>query len=85
MFVSGSLCFYCILYNESRNCPRPTGTPVPWTLPAPFGGWMMTGSWLGGVLQIELLVVSGVIYWPFIKMLDKQYISEENDAKENAE
>ena len=45
----------------------------------------MTGSWLGGALQIVLLVVSGVIYWPFIKMLDKQYISEENDAKENAE
>ena len=65
--------------------PRPTGTPVPWTLPAPFGGWMMTGSWLGGALQIVLLVVSGVIYWPFIKMLDKQYISEENNAKENAE
>ena len=40
---------------------------------------------LGGALQIVLLVVSGVIYWPFIKMLDKQYISEENDAKENAE
>ncbi|MEG0564098.1 PTS sugar transporter subunit IIC [Anaerorhabdus sp.] len=58
--------------------PRPTGTPVPWTLPAPFGGWMMTGSWTGGLLQIVLLIISGLIYFPFIKALDKKYKEEEN-------
>lgn len=66
---------------QANIVPRPTGTPVPWTLPAPFGGWMMTGSWTGGLLQIVLLVISGIIYYPFIKVLDKKYEQEENEQK----
>lgn len=57
--------------------PYPTGVTVPWTLPAPFGGWMMCSSWTGGLLQIVILLVSGVIYYPFIKTLDKKYLEEE--------
>lgn len=59
--------------------PRPTGVPVPWTMPAPFGGFMMTGSVAGGILQLVLLVISGLIYYPFIKVLDKQYVKEEKE------
>lgn len=57
--------------------PRPTGVPVPWTMPAPFGGVMMTNSLAGGILQIVILFISGVIYYPFIKVLDRQYMKEE--------
>lgn len=63
--------------------PRPTGVPVPWTLPAPFGGFLLTNSWTGGALQIVLLLVSGVIYYPFIKVLDRKYTKEEQEAKNN--
>ncbi len=59
--------------------PRPTGVPVPWTMPAPFGGFMMTGSVMGGILQIVLLLISGVIWYPFIKVLDRQYVKEEQE------
>lgn len=59
--------------------PCPTGTPVPWTLPAPFGGFMLCGSWKGGLLQIILLVISGLIYYPFIKIMDRKYTKEESN------
>ncbi len=65
--------------------PTPIGVPVPWTLPAPISGWMMCGDWRGGALQIVNLIISGVIYWPFIKVLDREYTKEELGEQASAE
>ncbi len=62
--------------------PYPTGVTVPWTLPAPFGGWLLCNSWTGGVLQLVILSVSGLIYLPFVKALDKAYLEEEGCQNE---
>lgn len=82
-FVLSPLVCVSIAYFAMQTgvVPMPTGTPVPWTLPAPFGGWMLCGSWLGGLLQIFILLVSGVIYYPFIKIVDKNYCKEEAEAE----
>lgn len=61
--------------------PYPTGVTIPWTTPAPIGGWLMTNSWRGGALQIVVLIVAGLIYYPFIKILDKKYCIEESEDK----
>lgn len=61
--------------------PYPTGVTVPWTTPAPIAGWLMCNDWRGGLLQIVVLIVSGLIYFPFIKSLDKKYVQEENEDK----
>lgn len=66
---------FCAMY--FGLVPYPTGVTVPWTLPAPFGGWMMCGDWRGGVLQLVVIVIGGLIYYPFITALDKQYLQEE--------
>ena len=66
---------FCAMY--FGLVPYPTGVTVPWTLPAPFGGWMMCGDWRGGVLQLVVIVIGGLIYYPFITALDKQYLEEE--------
>lgn len=58
--------------------PTPTGVTVPWTMPAPISGWMMCGDIRGGILQLVVLVIGGLIYYPFIKSLDKQYVIEES-------
>ena len=58
--------------------PTPTGITVPWTMPAPISGWMMCGDIRGGLLQLVVLVIGGLIYYPFIKSLDKQYVKEES-------
>ena len=63
--------------------PYPIGVAVPWTMPFFFGGWMMCGDIRGGILQIVVLVIAGIIYYPFIKTLDKQYIAEENEQEES--
>ncbi|MBR9947573.1 MAG: PTS sugar transporter subunit IIC [Lachnospiraceae bacterium] len=58
--------------------PYPTGVTVPWTMPAPFGGWMMCADIRGGILQLIVLVIGGLIYYPFINALDQQYLKEES-------
>ena len=70
---------FCAMY--FGLVPYPTGVTVPWTLPAPFGGWMMCNDWRGGVLQLVVLVIGGLIYYPFITALDRQYVKEEQSAE----
>lgn len=86
-YVIGPLVCVAISYivMEIGIVPRPTGVPVPWTLPAPFGGWMMCGDWRGGALQIGILVLQGLFYWPFIKVLDRQYVKEEQELAARAQ
>ncbi|WP_338232576.1 PTS sugar transporter subunit IIC [Companilactobacillus muriivasis] len=58
--------------------PYTTGVMLPWTTPPIISGWLSTGSWLGSVLQLFEIVLGMLIYYPFVKSLDKQYISEED-------
>ncbi len=41
---------------------------------------MMCNDWRGGVLQLVVLLIGGLIYYPFITALDKQYLKEEQAA-----
>ncbi|CAJ1190792.1 Lichenan permease IIC component [Companilactobacillus paralimentarius] len=59
--------------------PFPTGVMLPWTTPPLISGWLSTGSWLGAVLQLFEILIGMLIYYPFVKSLDKQYIIEENN------
>lgn len=83
-YVFGPMICVALAYiaMETGIVPRPTGVPVPWTLPAPFGGWMMCGDWRGGALQLVILTLQGLFYWPFIKVLDKKYVEEEQELAE---
>lgn len=65
--------------------PRTTGVSIPWTTPIGFSGWLSTGSWKAAVWQIFLLVLGILIYYPFIKTLDKKYLEDEQKAEANAE
>ncbi|MBT2156561.1 hypothetical protein KK425_03645 [Clostridioides difficile] len=44
--------------------------------------WFLTTGWQGAVLQLVLLILGIFMYIPFIKMLDKQYLREENETVE---
>lgn len=52
--------------------PAPTGVAVPWTVPIVLNGILATNSLLGGLLQIVDFFIVGIIWYPFLKMLDKQ-------------
>lgn len=65
--------------------PRPTGVNIPWTTPLFIAGWLMTNSWRGGVLQLIVTVVSGVIYYPFIMTMDHQILKTEQLSHDDVE
>ena len=66
--------------------PYTTGVSLPWTTPIGFSGYLSTGSVMAGVWQIGLLLLGCIIYYPFIKMLDKQYLKdEEKSANEQSD
>ena len=64
--------------------PLCTGVAIPWTMPVIISGFLATG-WQGAVLQALLLILGVFIYMPFIKMMDKQYLSDETKAVEQVE
>ena len=69
--------------------PKPAGIIVPWTTPVGISGFMATGNaWQGAVLQFFNMAVVFLIWWPFLKILDKNYYEseekEENDQTDSA-
>ena len=61
--------------------PTPTGVTVPWTVPLFFSGMMATNSVMGGVLQLIDFAIVGLMWYPFLKVVDRANIlatSEEN-------
>lgn len=63
--------------------PYTTGVSLPWTTPIIASGYLSTGSLVTSVWQVILLVLGCVIYLPFIKILDKQYLRDEENARDN--
>ena len=55
--------------------PIPTGVAVPWTIPVIISGFMATNSFMGGLLQIIDMVIIGLIWFPFLKLVDKVNLS----------
>lgn len=59
---------------------------VPWTLPAPIGAYMAMGNdWRAIILVLVNLFIAGLIYYPFVKMYDKQMLEEEKKAAAETE
>lgn len=52
--------------------PAPTGVSVPWTVPIVASGILATNSWLGGALQVLDFIIVGFIWYPFLRILDRQ-------------
>lgn len=50
---------------------------APWTTPAPIGAIISTLDWKAGIFVLVLLVIDGVIFYPFMKMYEKQKLKEE--------
>ncbi len=60
------------------------GVNVPWTLPAPIYGYLITGGSISGAIAACLtLIVSGVIFYPFFKIFDAQKVKEEEAFEES--
>lgn len=63
--------------------PYINGVNLPYTIPVVISGFMLCG-WRGALLQVILLLITGLIYYPFFKAQDKQAYLEEQEQKKLA-
>lgn len=59
--------------------PMTTGAIIPWTIPFFINGSLATNSIMGGVLQLISMGIIGLIWYPFLKLVDKQNLLAAND------
>lgn len=63
--------------------PYINGVNLPYTISVVISGFMLCG-WRGALLQVVLLLITGLIYYPFFKAQDKQAYLEEQEQKKLA-
>ncbi|WP_278902898.1 PTS sugar transporter subunit IIC [Dolosigranulum pigrum] len=55
-------------------------TLAPWTLPGPIGAYLATGGdWRAAVLNIILIIIAVLIYYPFFRIYDNNLLKEEGN------
>uniref|UniRef100_UPI00403F1015 PTS sugar transporter subunit IIC n=1 Tax=Candidatus Enterococcus willemsii TaxID=1857215 RepID=UPI00403F1015 len=52
-----------------------------WQMPAPLGAFLSTLDWRAFVLVMVLMVLNGVIYYPFLKVYEKNLIKLEAESE----
>lgn len=62
--------------------PICNGIIMPWTTPPIVSGFLSSG-WQGAIFQVVMILIGVVVYLPFIKTMDKQYLMDEEMHKEN--
>jgi len=56
---------------------------APWTLPGPIGAFLATnGDWRAAVLNIILIIIAILIYYPFFRVYDKNELAKEQGTTE---
>jgi PTS system cellobiose-specific IIC component len=76
IFTPIILAIVCYVAIAIGFVPRPSGVIIPWTTPAVIGGFLIAGI-RGAILQIVELGVAFLVYYPFIRTVDKQYYEQE--------
>jgi len=65
--------------------PIPTQVFNFWYLPSPIVGYMVTKSFAGVLLVLVIFALSCIIYYPFLKVYDRQeYAKEQESLKKKA-
>ncbi|MBR1633982.1 MAG: PTS sugar transporter subunit IIC [Lachnospiraceae bacterium] len=63
-------------------CPMYRGILVPWTTPPIISGFLV-GDWRTAVLQLVIIVMSIIVYFPFIRIVDKQAVVAQETSTED--
>lgn len=74
--ISGVIQYFAI---ASGLCPLYGGVMVPWTTPPIISGFLI-GGWKTALLQTFVLVLSFLVYLPFIRKIDKMNYANEQAA-----
>lgn len=77
-FILAPILSACIAYVFSKiGFVRPAIAVVPWTCPPVISAWLATGQWQGGLVALINIVVSALIYFPFVAYSDKKNLELE--------
>lgn len=76
--IAGLLTYFSIYFGI---VPCFTAVQAIWTTPPIISGLIVAG-WRGAVLQIIIIAIATVIYFPFFKALDAKYVIEESQTEE---
>lgn len=74
--VSGVITYFALY---AGLVPLFTAVQVPWTTPAIISGFLV-GGWRAALLQVVVLTLGFLIYYPFVKKIDALNYAEENDT-----
>jgi PTS system cellobiose-specific IIC component len=74
--------FYIGYFFTKIGFIAPISNNVPWTVPPLLSGLLYTGNIQGLIVQAVILIVSVVIYIPFVK-IDNKVNAENNLILEN--
>lgn len=78
--VTPLLCTTIAWIATSMHLVNCASTIAPWTLPGPIGAYLACGAdWRAAVLNVLLILLSMLIYYPFFKMYDNELLKEEMD------
>ncbi|MBR4702556.1 MAG: PTS sugar transporter subunit IIC/EAL domain-containing protein, partial [Oscillospiraceae bacterium] len=66
------VCYSVAYFAISAGLVPMITSEVAWTTPILLGGFRATGSLAGSVLQLVNVVLGTLIYFPFVRLLDKQ-------------
>lgn len=78
MPVLSGLIEYFAIY--TGICPMYGGVVLPWTCPPIISG-LLIGGVRTAILQFLILVLSFFVYLPFVRMVDRTYVKQEQEAQ----
>ena len=50
---------------------------LSWQMPAPIGAFLSTMDWRAPILVVVLIIIDGLMYYPFMKVYEKSLLAEE--------
>lgn len=79
-YIGGVLINTVVVYTlvSTGIVARFTGVTIPWTLQGILGGLLgCSVPWQGLLLQVGILILDMIIWYPFIKIIDRQALADE--------
>lgn len=68
------------LWFKAGLSPVPHALMLMWYIPVPFSTWIVSPAFSSILLVIILFIVAGVIYYPFLKVYDKNLVKQESEG-----
>ena len=83
--IAPLVCLFITWFAISIGFMSPLGAiQAPWTMPTILSGFILDG-WHGAAVQFVNLLATILIYFPFLKIQDREYLEEENEETEDLE